>query len=61
MKRTHDLRIQEMKPLISPEELKKELPITPKAAEAVVEEAEESAEPEVIGKGRTEEEESGEE
>lgn len=36
MKRTHDLRIKEITPLISPEDLKSELPITPEAAEAVV-------------------------
>ncbi|MBU2513596.1 3-deoxy-7-phosphoheptulonate synthase [bacterium] len=36
MKKTHDIRIKEMIPLISPEALKQELPITPESAETVV-------------------------
>ncbi len=36
MKRTVDIRIKEQKPLISPEKLKEELSITPKATETVV-------------------------
>ncbi len=36
MKKTHDIRIKEMKPLISPEDLKQELPITPESADTVL-------------------------
>ena len=37
MKTTTDLRVRELSPLISPEDLKDELPISPEAAETVVE------------------------
>lgn len=36
MERTYDLRVRELKPLISPVELKEQLPVTSKAAETVV-------------------------
>ncbi len=37
MKQTYDIRIKELKPLISPENLKLQLPVSPKSAQTVIE------------------------
>ena len=37
MKQTYDIRIEELKPLISPEKLKHELPVSAKSAQTVIE------------------------